>query len=261
MNPTHDTHSDLRHRAAPARWRVMLAAAGGWPRRLLAVGCLLGAAASWSGARERVSADAPRAGPAPGVPVVVAAHDLAAGAVVGAADVRSALLPRDVVPSGALRAGSVEGRVVAGPVRRGEPLTDVRVLGPGLTAGLRAPDTVATPVRLADGQTAALLRTGDRIDLYAVPVDTVADAGSTPAVDQGGGEDQAGAPAAGSAADRPGMGATLVAAGVRVLAVLPSPGASAEDGALIVVATSDQVARRLTVAVARQRLSVALRPP
>jgi len=44
-------------------------------------------------------------------------------------------LPRALVPAGALLLDEAAlGRLVAGPVRRGEPLTDVRLLGAGLLA-------------------------------------------------------------------------------------------------------------------------------
>ena len=54
------------------------------------------------------------------------------------------------MPAGALRdVTALLGRVLAAPVRRGEPITDVRLVGPSLlgatTAGL-----VAVPVRIAD---------------------------------------------------------------------------------------------------------------
>ena len=60
------------------------------------------------------------------------------------------------------------GRVLAGAVRAAEPLTDARLVGPGLTALLPA-GQVAAPVRLADLAVAALVRTGDRVDVLATP--------------------------------------------------------------------------------------------
>ena len=55
--------------------------------------------------------------------------------------------------------------MLAGPVRAGEPLTDVRLVGASLAAAY--PGAVAVPVRLPDAGMAALLRVGDRIDLVA----------------------------------------------------------------------------------------------
>jgi Flp pilus assembly protein CpaB len=238
---------------------------------VLAVSCLLAAAVA--GLQRPPLASVPAGGAPAGVPVLVAAADLAAGARLTAADVRAVPIPDDLVPAGALRpSAGVLGRIVAGPMRRGEPLTDARLLGRGLATGLSPPESVAVPVRLADGQTAALVRPGDRIDVLATPVDGAVGspaaaappggtsaAASDPAVaaDPPGATGATGRPAgAGSAVD-----ATVLAAALRVLAVLADPHASATDGALVVVATSDRVARRLTAAAAQQRLSIALRPP
>jgi hypothetical protein len=55
--------------------------------------------------------------------------------------------------------------VLAAPVRDGEALTDLRLVAPGLLDGY--PGLVATPVRVADAASVALLRVGDRIDLVA----------------------------------------------------------------------------------------------
>ena len=57
--------------------------------------------------------------------------------------------------------------MLAAGVRAREPITDARLVGPGLTALL--PDgQVAAPVRLADLAVAALVRTGDRVDVLAI---------------------------------------------------------------------------------------------
>lgn len=102
--------------------------------------------------------------PAPAsVALTVAAHDLPAGTVVATGD-----LTRVRVPPGALPAGLTDqltGRVLAGAVRRGEPITDARLVGPDLTDG--HPGLVAVPVRLPDAAMAALLRVGDRVQLLA----------------------------------------------------------------------------------------------
>src|SRR4051812_11000801 len=55
--------------------------------------------------------------------VWAAAHDLAGGSPIRPADVVLVRMPLSIVPGGALRAGStVVGRLLAAPVRRGEPL-------------------------------------------------------------------------------------------------------------------------------------------
>jgi hypothetical protein len=59
---------------------------------------------------------------------------------------------------------------LAAGVRAGEPVTDVRLLGAGLTA-LLEPGQVAAPVRPADLAVTALVRAGDRVDVLATPTD------------------------------------------------------------------------------------------
>jgi Flp pilus assembly protein CpaB len=96
-------------------------------------------------------------------PLVVARHDLSAGAVLTAADLTTIRVPPDVVPAGTQPHAT--GRVLATGLRRGEPITDLRLVGPALTAG--HPELVAVPVRLPDAGMAALLRVGDRVRLLA----------------------------------------------------------------------------------------------
>ena len=164
--------------------------------------------------------------PAPGTTVVAAAHDLQPGAPLVAADLAQVVLPTAVVPVGVLTLQATAlGRLVAGPVRRGEPLTDVRLLGAGLLASDRG--LVAAPVRLADPAEAALLHAGDRVDVLATPT-------------------------SGAAAT-----ATAVATGVRVLAV---PTVTDGDGALVVLAATPAVAARLAAAAVASRLSVTVLP-
>jgi pilus assembly protein CpaB len=108
--------------------------------------------------------------PAPGVEILVAARDLPGGPLA-AADVEPAHFPPDVIPAGALRPdASVTGRVLAAPMRAGEPLTDTRLLGPGLLSGY-GPGLLATPVRIADADAAKLLSPGDVIDVLSAPAD------------------------------------------------------------------------------------------
>jgi Flp pilus assembly protein CpaB len=182
---------------------------------------------------------AARPAPPPTVPVLAAARDLAAGVALAADDLRSVALPPPAVPSGALRPGAaVLGRVVAGPVRRGEPLTDVRLLGPALLAAVGA-GAVAVPLRFADAGVVALLRPGDRVDVLASPVtpgDPSARAGPVPE-------------------------ARVVASDVAVLLVAPADPATPADGALVVLACAPSVARVLAAAGATDRLSPVLRSP
>jgi pilus assembly protein CpaB len=195
------------------------------------VGILLVAAAVLAVRPQRV---APTAVAGPTAHVVVAARDLAAGTELAATDLRMVSMPAGIVPAGSSsRAAGLIGRVAAGAIRRGEALTDARVVGPGLAAGL-GPDETAVPVRVADPDAAALVRTGDRVDVLGTPVapdGTQATAGQTVAV----------------------------ASAVRVLAVLRSRDPA--DGVVLVVATGQAAARTLAGAAVRHRLTVNVRPP
>ena len=103
--------------------------------------------------------------PSPGhmVAVTVAARDLPSGTVLSKDDLVVRRYPPGIAPAES-DLGAV-GRTLAAPVRRGEPVTDVRLVGPSLVAAY--PDRVALPVRIADASTVALLRVGDHVDLVA----------------------------------------------------------------------------------------------
>lgn len=101
--------------------------------------------------------------PAETVSVAVAARDLGGGVPLTAADLTTVELTPDAVPAGHIR--DPVGRVLAAPMRRGEPMTDARLLGPSLTRG--HPGLVAAPVRFPDTAMAGLLHVGDVVDLIA----------------------------------------------------------------------------------------------
>ncbi len=101
--------------------------------------------------------------PPPTESVVVAGQDLAAGTVLAEADLQSVAYPEGMAPGGLV--AEPVGAVLASAVRRGEPLTDVRLIGPELTSG--RPELVALPVRLPDAGAVDLLAVGDVIDLVA----------------------------------------------------------------------------------------------
>ena len=107
----------------------------------------------------------------PGRTVLVAARDLASGTVLAADDVRRARLPEAAVPAhSAMALVDVQGRTVAGPMRRGEVLTDRRIVDADHLSGF--PDgTVLATVRLADADALSNLRVGDRVDVVAVDPD------------------------------------------------------------------------------------------
>lgn len=198
-------------------------------RRRLVVAALTGVAVVCG-----LTALRPAAGPT--VRVWAAARDLPGGEPLTGADVVVERLPAAAVPGDALRPTSqIVGRLLAAPVRRREPLTDVRLLSGDLLAGIGAPDDVAVPVRVADGPaTAALVRPGDRVDVLA---------------------------AADPEAPAPGR-PTTVARGLPVLSVPvrvddPAGAGATDGGGLVIVAATPEQATALAQA-ADQRLSVAV---
>ncbi|HEY0870622.1 MAG TPA: SAF domain-containing protein [Acidothermaceae bacterium] len=188
------------------------------------------------------------------IAVVAAARDLPIGEVLTAADLHTVNLPPATVPSGvATDVGAVVGSQLSGPLRRNEPLTDVR-LGGGV---LRRPGSglVSAPVRLADSQAALLLQPGQRIDVLAANTDT--GGGSAPVAGAGN--------PAGVAGPVVGAAATVVAADVMVVAIpiaSAPPGATSDatgdvgaEGTLVVLATTVIQARQLAQAQVSSRLS------
>jgi Flp pilus assembly protein CpaB len=163
--------------------------------------------------------------------VWVAAHDLPGGEPLQRDDLSLATFPRGAIPDGSLSAKTRPvGVMLAAPVRRGEPLTDVRVLSPFLLAAATSPHAVAVPVRITDGPAAlALVRAGERVTVMA--------------------------------AGDPGLGGTArvrtVVTAVRVLAV-PDHTTDAGSG-LVIVAASPRQATRLAAIPVTDRISVAVR--
>jgi Flp pilus assembly protein CpaB len=178
-----------------------------------------------------LGATAMRPHPAATTQVWVAAHDLGGGEPLTAADVRAEQLPRADVPEDALP-GDREpiGLVLGAPIRRGEPLTDLRILTINLVAATGATDDLAVSVRVTDGPAAmALVKPGERIAVIASADPTVGIAGK----------------------------ARTVVQDVRVLAV-PSQLAD-EDTGLIIVAATPKEAKALAEISSADRVSVAVR--
>jgi Flp pilus assembly protein CpaB len=124
--------------------------------------------------------------------------------------------------------------MLAAPVRRGEPLTDVRLLSTALLAALGTSGLVAVPVRVTDGPaTAAVVQPGDRVDVIAAADPQDAGAVST----------------------------VTVARDVRALAVPAGAGDSSagDGGGLLVVAATAAQADALAQAATGARLSVTVR--
>lgn len=198
----------------------------GWPRtmalrRLVAVALVVLAgvlAFRPAGARETSQAG-----------VVVAARDLRPGSTVTPADVEVRLLPSSAVPVGALTSReAVVGRVLAGPVRTGEPITDVRLVGPADTALTTGDPAAATvPVQLADPDVADLLRPGIRVDVVALSPDQQAN--------------------------------PVLAENAVVIAVRDTAGTPTQPGRLVLLAVAQQKATQLAAASLRQPVTVTLR--
>ncbi len=200
---TRDLSVRLRDRLASVR-RALLRR-----RRLLAALCAVSAVAAG------LRATAPPAPPTD--PVLVAAHDLPAGAVIDDDDLRLIAIAPDQAPAGVLsEINEVVGAILAAPLRAGEAVTDVRLVGPGLVGS--EPGTVALPVRVSDAAQVGLLDVGDEIDLLATDPESRA--------------------------------TETVASGVVVLAV-PDPGHEISDaipGRLIVVGIPVSTVHSVTVA-------------
>lgn len=106
--------------------------------------------------------------------VVVASRDISPGTALSAEDVSVQSRLSTTVPDGTPDGlPAVLGATTAGPVRRGEVLTDVRVLGPRLTEATAGPDTRIVSLHLADAALVDLVHPGDVVDVVAA-----ADAGS-----------------------------------------------------------------------------------
>jgi len=100
--------------------------------------------------------------------IVVAARDLTSGVELTADDVRLENRTATTVPDGAQSdIGALIGATLAGPARRGEVLTDVRVLGPRLAESVAGPDARIVPLPLADSAVLDLVRPGDVVDVLA----------------------------------------------------------------------------------------------
>ena len=102
--------------------------------------------------------------------VVVAAHDLSPATPLTADDVRLEKRTPATIPDGSRAdVSSVVGSTLAGPARRGEVLTDVRVLGSRLAESTAGPGARIVPLHLADNALIDLVRVGDVVDVLAAP--------------------------------------------------------------------------------------------
>src|SRR6476469_2959161 len=105
--------------------------------------------------------------------IVVATRDLASGVELTVDDVRLENRTAATIPDGSRSdVDAVIGATLAGPARRGEVLTDVRVLGPRLAESVAGPDARVVPLPLADGALLDLVRPGDVVDVLAAATES-----------------------------------------------------------------------------------------
>lgn len=166
---SHGGRNEGRMERAPKNRRDDAFGGTGWSRRFpprrrrQAIAVALTVLAAAAAARDL-------AGPADGtVDVVVAAKDVAAGAAIGEADVAVAAIPEEHVPDRAIAGtGDVIGSRTAGPLARGEILTDTRFAGIALAEAFTGIDDAhIVAVTPRDSGLAPMLRTGDVVDVLA----------------------------------------------------------------------------------------------
>lgn len=97
--------------------------------------------------------------------VAVAAHDLSPGVKLTDDDVRTEKRSAATLPDGAATPDRIVGATLAGPARRGEVLTDVRVLGSRLAELSAGRDARVVPLHLSDGAVLDVIRPGDVVDV------------------------------------------------------------------------------------------------
>lgn len=149
------TFTDLRDRGGVRLERLRRA----WRRRVLVHRRPL--AAALAAAAVLVGLQASRPPEPPSDAVLVAARDLPSGAVLESDDLTVVRFADGTAPASLARRPL--GRTLAAPMRRGEPVTDVRLVSPAL--GAAHPGLVPYPVRIPDADAVSLLRVGDRIDV------------------------------------------------------------------------------------------------
>lgn len=176
----------------------------------------------------------PGADPAP---VLVAARELAPGTVLTEADVRLVTREARTIAEGALsEPAAVAGKTLAAPLRPGEQITDVRVLGAALSASVTGvEDARLVPLRLTDAALTDLIHAGDLVDVIAI-----ADSGS-----------------GSSAGSGSGGGVTLATAAPVVLVPPAAPKQAARDR-VILVALPAQSATAVATASLTQAITVTL---
>ncbi|KLO31623.1 flagellar basal body P-ring biosynthesis protein FlgA [Mycolicibacter heraklionensis] len=120
--------------------------------------------------------------------VVVASRDIAPGTALTVDDVSLESRLAQMVPDGAATdMAAVAQTTLAGPARRGEILTDVRLLGSRLTEAAAGPDARIVGVHPADAALIDLVRPGDVVDVVTVaPEDAAGPPGAARVLATGG---------------------------------------------------------------------------
>lgn len=122
------------------------------------------------------------------VDVVVANRDIAPGSALTADAVSVESRSAQEVPDGAATdMTAVLRTTLAGPARRGEILTDVRLLGSRLTEAAAGPDARIVGVHPSDAALIDLVRPGDIVDIVTAAPDDAAGSPGAPRVIAGGG--------------------------------------------------------------------------
>ncbi len=192
--------------------------------------------------------------------VVTAGSDLPAGHALASSDLTTTLLPASLVPATAVAgrdAGQLVGGVLSAPLGRGELVTTVRTLGPGLLHG--APGgTLAVPVSLAGALPDGAVRAGDTVAvIVAAPDRPLPGPDGPPPVPDG---SAVPAPAPGSAAPPAPRRAGLLVDRAVVLMPPPPAAAGALTGAagppVAVLALSAEQAQAVADAGAEQPLTL-----
>jgi Flp pilus assembly protein CpaB len=148
----------------PSPWRRLTAARPDWTRtvaarRVAAAGLVLLAAVA--AVRSDPHGDYTE--------IAVAAHDLSPGVALTAADVRLERRNTAALPDGAQHdVAAVLGATLTAPARRGEVITDVRLLGSRLAESTAGPDARIVPLKLSDTALLDLIRPGDVVDVLTV---------------------------------------------------------------------------------------------
>ncbi|WP_024442846.1 MULTISPECIES: SAF domain-containing protein [unclassified Mycobacterium] len=120
--------------------------------------------------------------------VVVARRDIAPGTALTIDDLSLESRSARTVPDGAATDVAEAAKMTpAGPVRRGEILTDVRMLGRRLTEAAAGPDARIVGVHPADAALIDLVRPGDVVDVVtAAPEDVAGPPGAARVLASGG---------------------------------------------------------------------------